>query len=148
MLPSYYVDEACARLRAGLDDRQWSKILKVLGMTQDEEEPNFADLFACQEIERGRERRGWLTLPATLELFGLKTHLTLRYVYVGEFGYDPDEFEGFGHIGSVSRLEMLEWPNHAGPPAWRACDMGMLTRDMLEQVDELVLARERAKSGA
>lgn len=141
MLPSYYVEEACARLRSGLSDQQWSKILPVLGIALDDSEPDYADLASSQDVDPENVRRGWVLLPAMLTLFDLRTDLTLRYVYVGEFESDDGP-----EFGSVSRLEMLVWPDQAGPPRWQTCDIGILDRAMLAEIDERVLDQERRKS--
>lgn len=140
------MDEACARLRDGLTNSQWRKVLSALGMVIGDDEPEYSDLAAGQDFDPALERRGWISLPATFEIFGLRKSVHLRYVYVGEFGSetgDPDEFE---HIGTVSRVEILEWPDRAAPPVWTPLDMQVLSKAMLAHIDELVLEQERAKS--
>lgn len=146
MLPSHYVDEACTRLRDGLTNSQWRKVLSALGMVIGDDEPDYTDLAASQGFEPVLARRGWIPLPATLELFGLSKSVHLRYVYVGEFGSETGDTDEFEHIGTVSRLEILEWPDRAAPPVWRPVDMQILSRAMLAHIDELVLEQERAKS--
>lgn len=145
-IPPYIVAEACSRLQSGLDDRQWQKLLPILRLELIDDEPDYSDLRWNQVIETGEERCGYIPLEADLHLLGVRNQIALRYVYAGEFGYRPDEFEGFGHIGSVARLEVLSWPTDARSPDWSKVDIGILSDDMIEQIDEMVIERERQKS--
>jgi len=71
--------------------------------------------------------------------------LWLRYVYRGEFGFDPEVSDDFAQIGVTARLETLGWDTGARSPRWRSVDIAILSPDMQERIDALVLEQERMK---
>lgn len=145
-LSAYYAEEACARLLGDHSPAKLRQILALLGLdlTEPGPEPDYDDLARKARISvPENESRGWVVISGELELLGHRVPVQLRYAYAGEFGFYPDDFEGLGMLGSVGQLDMLVWSADGRTPGWTKIDAGILSRAMLDEIDELVLAQVR-----
>ena len=141
-LPIYYVEAALDRLRADHSPANLRKLLALLGLDLVEPgpEPDFDDLATKARIEKPEnEHHGSITFAVELSLFGHRVPVHFRYAYAGEFDED-------GFFGSVSELAALTWPGEGRRPEWSQIDIGVLSRPMLELIDELVLDQLTGKS--
>lgn len=145
-LPLFYVEEVVARLRADHSPDKLSQILALLDLDLVEPgpEPDFDDLARKGKIEQPEnEHRGSVVVTGELSLLGHSVPVHFRYAYVGEFGLYPDDFDGFGMLGSVGQLDALDWSADGRTPEWTKIDVGLLSRPMLDAIDDLVLAQVR-----
>jgi hypothetical protein len=138
-LPAHYAGEACARLLGDHSPAKLRQILAMLGLdlTEPGPEPDYDDLARKAQIEEPEnESRGSVIMTGELSLLGHTVPVHLRYSYAGEF----DES---GFFGSVARLDLLVWSVDGRTPGWTNIDAGILSRAMVAQIDELVLAQVR-----
>jgi hypothetical protein len=136
-LPAFLAEEAVARLLADHSPAHLRRVLNLLGLdfVEPAPEPDYADLARKAQIEVSEnERRGCVSISGVLALLGQSEPINLRYVYVGEL----DET---GFFSSVARLELLVWPADARSPVWTKIDIGVLSRAIVAQIDDLVLAQ-------
>jgi hypothetical protein len=143
-LPPFYVEEAVARIRADNSPAKLRQILALLDLDLVEPgpKPDFDDLARKARIEQPEnEHRGSVIMTGEFSLPGHRVPIHLRYSYAGEFGVYPDDFEGFGMLGSVGQLDVLVWSADRRTPEWTKVDVGMLSRPMLAAIDDLVLAQ-------
>jgi hypothetical protein len=145
-LPAFYAEEACARLLRDHSPAKLRQILALLGLdlTEPGPEPDFDDLARKARIEQPEnEHRGSVIVTGELSLLGHCVPVHLRYSYAGEFGVYPDDFDGFGMLGSVGQLDALVWSADGRTPEWASIDAGVLSPAMVAQIDELVLDQVR-----
>jgi hypothetical protein len=143
-LPPFYVEAAVARLRADHSPAKLRQILALLDLDLVEPGPeaDFDDLARKARIEQlENEHRGSVIVTGELSLLGHAEPVHLRYSYAGEFGVYPDDFDGFGMLGSVGQLDALVWSADGRTPEWTKVDVGMLSRPILDAIDDLVLAQ-------
>lgn len=137
-VPSYLIEEALRRL----SDAPVRDFVRKAGLDPDLVPGPEPDLEAVREayaIQGVPTDAGSIVVEGSLSLLGATMPVHLRVTFAGEFGLSPDEFEGFGQIGVVQRMEVLIWPSGTPAPKWREIDIGLLSPAMFEALDALVL---------
>lgn len=82
-----------------------------------------------------------------MSLLGATVPIHFRVTYAGEFGHFPQEFEGFGRLGVVQRLELLTWDTDAPAPEWSEINMAALSPEMTDAIDGLILKKVAESRG-
>ena len=82
-----------------------------------------------------------------MSLLGAIVPIHFRVTYAGEFGHFPQEFEGFGRLGVVQRLELLTWDTDAPAPVWSEINIALVSPEMLEAIDGLILKQVAESRG-
>lgn len=143
-LHPFYLEEACARLRDEHTPAKLRRILALLDLdlTEPGPQPDFDDLARKADVAvPENERRGSVYFSGELSLLGQTKPVFCRYSYVGEWGLYPDDFDGFGMLGSAGQLDVLVWSADGRAPEWNKAGFGLLSRAMVAEIDELVLAQ-------
>lgn len=138
-VPSYLIYEALQRL----SDAPVRTLIKKAGIDPDAvpgPEPDVDEMRRRYASMGEPTDAGAITVEASLSLFGVTVPAHFRITYAGEFGHYPGEFEGFARLGVTQKMEVLLWGMSDDPvPEWCPISIGILSREMLEAVDDLIL---------
>lgn len=145
-VPSYLIREAFHRL----SDDPVRQLVKKAGIDPDlipGPEPDLDGIRNAYGIQGVPTDVGSIIVEGSMSLLGAIVPIHFRVTYAGEFGHFPQEFEGFGRLGVVQRLELLTWDTDAPAPVWSEINIALVSPEMLEAIDGLILKQVAESRG-
>lgn len=145
-VPSYLICEAVNRL----SDAPVRQLIKKAGIDPDlvpGPEPDLEGIRNAYGIQDIPTDVGSIIVEGSMSLLGATVPVHFRVTYAGQFGHYPDEFEGFGRLGVVQRMELLTWSAGAPAPEWGQVDIALFSPEMFEAIDDLILKQVATKRG-